>query len=364
MRLFIISCLLFASALAQTDHPSFQEFLKTYKKEYKGSELIKREQIYGQNIKKIVAHNKGEHGKQFRMGVNKFADWTPEELSSLFGMDRRMLRRRVRRAGFDQVFNVEIPEKVPDSWDWTTKGILTPVKDQESCGSCWAFAGTEAIEAALTMDTGVLATLSPQAFVDCVPNPNDCGGTGGCQGATPDLLFSYAMDQTDGWGGIVLESDYPYKAATDQCRDGMMKSYATLGGWVDVPSNNYTALMAAVLKQPVTVGVAAMSWSFYEGGVLSTSTCDAEIDHAVLLVGYGTDARYGDYWKIQNSWGAGWGEKGFIRIQRSPDYCVTDKNTHDGFACDGDPDEARVCGTCGIQYGASYPIDVQLAKPI
>ena len=134
-----------------------------------------------------------------------------------------------------------------------------------------------------------------------------------------------------------------------------------MGGLVDVQSNNYTALMAAVMKTPVAVGVAAMNWGDYMGGVYPNELCDGDIDHAVLLVGWGTDPGLGDYWKIKNSWGPGWGEDGYIRIQRNPAFCTVDSKPGDGLGCKGGPSKVKVCGVCGIQYAPSYPIGVTSA---
>ena len=137
-----------------------------------------------------------------------------------------------------------------------------------------------------------------------VPNPGKCGGTGGCEGNTFDALYEYAANRsaanaTKFTGGAVLSSDYAYTGKDGTCRDASFKTQATVGGWVDVPTNNYTALMSAVLRAPVAVGVAAMNWGDYMGGVYPNELCDGDIDHAVLLVGWGTDPGLGDYWKVR-----------------------------------------------------------------
>ena len=133
----------------------------------------------------------------------------------------------------------------------------------------------------------------------------------------------------------VLQSDYPYTGHDGKCYDSTIKTYADVESFVDVPSNNYTALMAAALHTPVAVGVAAMNWGDYQGGVYPNELCDGDIDHAVLLVGWGTDPGLGDYWKIKNSWGSGWGADGYIYLERGGN--------------------AESAGKCGMLSAASYP---------
>jgi hypothetical protein len=112
---------------------------------------------------------------------------------------------------------------------------------------------------------------------------------------------------------------------------------------------------------PVAVGVAAMNWGDYMGGVYPKELCDGDIDHAVLLVGWGDDAGLGPYWKIKNSWGVGWGENGYIRIQRNPQFCTVDSKPGDGLGCKGGLPKVTVCGVCAVQYAPSYPVDVTIA---
>merc|ERR1719409_2449179 len=121
------------------------------------------------------------------------------------------------------------------------------------------------------MATKQKVILAPQEFVDCAPNPKHCGGDGGCEGSTPDLLFEYAIK-----AGATTETSYPYAAK--------------ITGYQDVKTNDYDSLMAAIAKQPVTIGVAADKWGLYSKGVFPFKSCGTDIDHAVLLVGYGTDS--------------------------------------------------------------------------
>eukprot|EP00658_Telonema_sp_P-2_P002935 TRINITY_DN1107_c0_g2_i2.p1 TRINITY_DN1107_c0_g2~~TRINITY_DN1107_c0_g2_i2.p1 ORF type:complete len:294 (-),score=98.66 TRINITY_DN1107_c0_g2_i2:334-1215(-) len=258
-------------------------------------------------------------------------------------------------------------EDLPASLDWRTKtpSVVTEPKNQGGCGSCWAFSTAETLESHIAIKTGKLLTLSPQEYVSCAPNPDHCGGTGGCQGSTQILGFQYAMK-----AGITSESSYPYEGQTGTCAPSKIKPVAKITGYVKIPTNNYTALMNSLVKEgPIAISADASSWQLYGGGVYN-GNCGTDIDHAIQLVGYGTEKKSrmllggggggggGDYWLVRNSWGAGWGEKGYIRIQRfgeGKEPCGTDTKPGDGFGCTGGPSSIQVCGLCGLMSESSYP---------
>lgn len=180
--------------------------------------------------------------------------------------------------------------------DWSTKGAVTGIKNQGQCGSCWAFSATGALEALAFQKTGSLPSFSEQQLVDC----SRSYGNQGCNGGLMDSAFKYTRDK-----GITGESDYPYTA-----KDGSCKAFTAKfknAGFTDVRgcSNLYNALGG----RPVSIAVDATKWSQYSSGVFSN--CGAQLNHGVLLVG-ATDA----FWKVKNSWGSGWGERGFIRLAR------------------------------------------------
>jgi cathepsin L len=202
--------------------------------------------------------------------------------------------------------------------------------------------------------------LAPQQLVDCAPNPKHCGGTGGCEGSTQPLAFDYLVMAK----GHDSEADYPYKGRDGTCEDGKHTPKIGITGKVELPTNNYTSLMhALVTAGPIAISVDA-SWGAYEGGVFSDpmSGIHTNIDHAVQLVGYGTMGGK-DYWLVRNSWGASWGEQGYIKIERfgeGKEPCGTDARPGDGFGCAGGPSTIQVCGTSGILSGSSYPTGAHL----
>jgi len=247
---------------------------------------------------------------------------------------------------------------LPTEMDWRSKdGVVTPVKNQGGCGSCWAFSTTETLESHYSLATGEAApVLSPQQLVSCAPNPDHCGGTGGCAGSTQPLGFNYTET-----AGLSLESSYPYKGVTGTCDSSKVSPVVKNTGYTVLDTNNYTQLITAVATQgPVAISVAAggFGWQLYGGGVYSGS-CGFDMDHAVQLVGYGTDNGK-DYWLVRNSWGS-WGEKGYIRMERfgeGKEPCGTDKTPQDGDACEGDTKPRTYCGLCAILSASSFPTGV------
>jgi cathepsin L len=244
-------------------------------------------------------------------------------------------------------------EALPPALDWRSKGVVTKVKDQGSCGGCWSFSAAETLESHIAINTGKLFVLSEQELLSCTPDKQDCGGTGGCNGATQELAFAYVSQ-----AGITTEQQWPYEAVTGTCAWGKKTPVANITGYVELPVNNYTALMNAVQTMPIAISAAAEPWMSYETGVFN-SDCGSDVDHAIVLEGYGHDSASGlDYYLVRNSWSASWGEEGYIRIVRvdSPTQpCLEDKTPGDGDGCKGGPSEITVCGECGILSDSSYP---------
>merc|ERR1712187_749930 len=234
--------------------------------------------------------------------------------------------------------------------------------NQGACGGCWAFSAAETLESHLAIATGKPAPkLSTQQLISCTPNPRHCGGTGGCGGATQPLAFNYTEA-----AGITTEEAYPFSGSTGTCEPSEIKPVAKNAGFTVLPSNDYTALMNAVVaKGPISISVAAggMGWQLYGGGIMKPgrNTGDYTIDHAVQLVGYGEENGV-MYWLVRNSWGEDWGEDGYIRIQRfgeGKEPCGMDNRPQDGMACEGDTKPVQYCGVCGILSQSSYPTGLQ-----
>merc|ERR1712038_831517 len=359
MKVLVLSLAFLALASATSLSSQFQAFEHKFGKTYKSSaERLSRFATFMKNVKEIEEHNKS--GKSsYKKVINKFADMTPEEFNKVM-----LGYKNAPKPGtaFADVKDVKV-EDLPASVDWRDKGAVSAVKDQGYCGSCWAFATVESIESYLQINSGgELAELSAQQINSCTPNPLNCGGSGGCKGSIPQLGFVYTQ-----LFGLVKEDDYPYTSGTfgvtgdcDYSPDSM-DNLATVRGYETLPRNNYEAVMNHVANVgPLSVAVDASSWSFYGGGVFDGCDYDRniEINHAVQLVGYGTDSSDGDYWIVRNSWGKNWGEHGYIRLKReSNPPCGTDNTPLMGTGCEDDGNDVlTVCGQCAILFDVCYPI--------
>jgi C1A family cysteine protease len=246
------------------------------------------------------------------MGMNEFADQTWEEFSTArLGYINRDLSV-LRAANTEDVEQVEVAAGA--AVDWRSKGIVTPIKDQGQCGSCWAFSTTGSTEGAYAQKTGKLVSLSEQQLVDC----STSYGNQGCNGGLMDSSFQYIIAN----GGITGEANYKYTGSDGTCNKSKAKQIsAKITSFKDVAAGSESSLLTAVTKQPVSVAIEAdqSAFQFYSSGILS-SGCGKSLDHGVLVVGYGT-ASSTDYWIVKNSWGSSWGEAGYIRIKRGSDLC-------------------------------------------
>jgi len=284
-------------------------------------------------------------------------DWTHDEFKQLLGVKKGLLHQQKMTVNTQDYVRKNVGG-LPEYIDWRDAGVVTAVKDQGRCGSCWSFATAEATESYFALKTnGILHVLSEQQILDCTPNPQHCGGSGGCGGGTAEL----AWDRIKAMGGLSSEWTYPYVSyfgAGQTCKMTEVMPVVKVTGYVNLPTNEYDPLMNQVgTVGPVAISVDASTWSAYESGVFNgCNQTNPDIDHAVLLVGYGTDDTLGDYWLVRNSWGPAWGEMGYIRLKRSSVIqCGTDTTPDDGDGCDGGPPTVKVCGTCGILYDGVYP---------
>ncbi|WVZ87631.1 hypothetical protein U9M48_034238 [Paspalum notatum var. saurae] len=285
----------------------------------------RRFRVFRDNLRFVDEHNAraGEHG--YRLGMNQFADLTNDEFRAAYLGARLPARTGVRAAG--ERYRHDGREDLPESVDWRDKGAVAPVKNQGQCGSCWAFSAVSTVESINQLVTGEMVTLSEQELVECSTN----GGNSGCNGGLMDSAFEFIIKN----GGIDTEDDYPYKAVDGKCDINRKNAkVVSIDGFEDVPENDEKSLQKAVAHQPVSVAIEAGGRAFqlYKSGVFSGS-CTTNLDHGVVAVGYGTENGK-DYWIVRNSWGAKWGEDGYIRMER---------NIND------------TTGKCGIAMMASYP---------
>lgn len=282
----------------------------------------------------------------YTLGHNKFSTWTRAEFEATLGLkmpkdsngklvdedaDEReevAAYEGVEASLLDEDFAPSLllgssgtyktfsTDNLPDSVDWRDEGAVSPIQDQGSCGGCWTFMTNGVVEGAVKIAGGDLVNLSEQQILDCDTE----SGAGGCSGGYVSSGFEYLMSYF-----AILESDYPYVSGADgtvtSCQyDSMSKTDIQVSAWNGVTQYDGTQMKAALATGPVGIAINGGTYIFklYSGGIFSCSpsvcsTAASALDHAVLLVGYGTEDST-EYFILKNSWGTSWGESGYMRI--------------------------------------------------
>ncbi|XP_057740852.1 low-temperature-induced cysteine proteinase-like [Arachis stenosperma] len=313
----------------------FEKWKQEHKKSYTHQEeATLRLENFKRNLRYIVEKNAMQNQNSpegHRLGLNRFADMSNEEFKNKYiSKVKQPLNKRLTNS-----FKDYSCENTPYSLDWRKKGVVTSVKDQGDCGSCWAFSSSGAIEGINAIVTGDLVSLSEQELVDC-DKTND-----GCEGGYMDYAFEWVMNN----GGIDTETDYPYTGVDSSCNITKEENkVVSIDGYNDVAKSD-SALLCATVKQPISAAIHGSSLDFqlYTGGIYDgdCSSNPDDIDHAILIVGYGSEGDE-DYWIVKNSWGTGWGMDGYIYIKRNTDLKY---------------------GVCAINYMASYPTKESTTAP-
>ena len=265
----------------------FKAFKTKYGKKYASPDFEAHAvQVFADNLKTV------QESDDETYGVTQFMDITPEIFKATYlGLMTKTTQSE----------NIHVNTGyTATAIDWTTKGDVSAIKNQGQCGSCWAFSTTGSLESVDAIKGTGLGDFSEQQLVDC----SGSYGNQGCNGGLMDYAFQYVIAK-----GITTESAYPYTAADGSCKtdSGAFK----ISKYTDVKKGNCDDLQNAVTQQPVSIGVDAQTWQFYSGGIKKKFGCGTQLDHGVLAVGFDDQGN----WKVKNSWGTTWGEKGFIRLQ-------------------------------------------------
>ena len=323
LMLILFVSILFALCVA--DQPlsvelQFGAFETTFGRKYvDAAERSYRLSVFNTNMNIIEAYNSKQNS--FVLGVTPFADLTNDEFRERFASNK-MIQEKSKDIKLSMaVGSMNSLSSLPQSVDWRQKRAVSSVKDQASCGSCWAFSAVGSIEGAYAIKTGELVSFSPQQLMDCDYSNH------GCSGGLMTYAFEYVMNH-----GVSLESDYPYQAKEGSCKT--VDYVTSILGYYDVPTGSSYELLKAASKNPVAVAIEADSSVFqlYTEGILDDSACGTSLNHGVLLVGYELDTTT-PYLIVKNSWGEEWGEEGYIRLAIKDNYA----------------------GMCGINLMASYP---------
>jgi len=304
MRAVVVLALLATVSALRISEEVFQseftEFVAEFDKSYSVPEFFSRYSIFKDNYEAIVRHNNGNF--TWTNGVNQFSDLTAEEFEAQY-------LRGVMVGDYEPMASAQQYIEIAGEKDWRTEGAVTPVKNQAQCGSCWAFSTTGTIEGWDFIKTKKLKSLSEQQLVDC------SGSTGnqGCNGGWPKWALTYLEKN----GGSCDQASYPYTG-----RDGTCKKTCTPVVKVATHKelNSEAQLNDGIEAAPVSIAITASSaFQSYKTGIFN-GACPGQVNHAVLLTGYGTLSGT-DYWSIKNSWGASWGDQGYIKFPRGSNKC-------------------------------------------
>lgn len=303
----------------------YQEYLSSVKgKTFNVNSDMERFGIFKKNVREIITHN-SDPSQTWKREINFLTDMTGEEAKKYLNIMEE--QKCSATASPRNVYSTPSPTE----WNWIDKGVVSPVKNQKSCGSCWTFSTTGAIEAHYKIATGNEVLLSEQQLVDC-PDPK-IYDTHGCNGGLPSYAFNYIRDF-----GLESENDYPYRAKDAKCKYNKSKYRVTTSGSYNITAGDEAQLKDEMFNRgPISVAFQVVDdFMSYKNGVYQSKNCNSgqmDVNHAVLAVGYGTENGV-DYWLVKNSWSDTWGDKGYFKI-------------------------ARGNNMCGIAVCNSYPLDVK-----
>jgi cathepsin H len=273
-----------------------------------------RFKIFAESLLEIRNHNMGRHS--WSQGINDFTDMTHEE----FAEQRLMKPQECSATNQYQVKEEVALKAIPDSYEWNTYGVVTPVKNQGSCGSCWTFSTIGSLESHWNLlGKGRNVTFSEQQLVDCAGDFDNHG----CRGGLPSHAFEYIRYA----GGIESDVTYPYTAKDGQCvfRRQIAVGYVRLGSFNITQGDEVELAERLYNAGPIAVSFQVIGgFKAYTTGVYSVANCGKttmDVNHAVLATGYGSENGV-KFWNIKNSWGAAWGNAGYFKMERGTNMCA------------------------------------------
>lgn len=307
----LLACIALNSCIVSEEERLFNEFtkfMKKYNKHYSGVDQMRYKFETFKNNFSVLAKVMADKKPTYSVGVTKFFDMTAEEFKAKYlGFKKpASLTKDLRFLSYSKKVHAE-------SFDWRDQGAVSDVKDQGSCGSCWAFSTVANIEGLNFRKTQQMTTFSEQQLVDC-----DTEQDQGCNGGLMENAFEYIKNA----GGLETDSEYPYLGVDSSCQFDQQRASVRVSGFTKLNTEDEDSIASFLTETgPLAVALNADPLMYYSGGIVDAYSCDStQINHAVTIVGYGSEDGQ-DYWIVKNSWGSGWGEQGYFRIARGSGAC-------------------------------------------
>lgn len=309
----------------------FEQWAEFQNKHYSKGEILRRKAIFNNNKKYVNKFNKEEH--EYKISLEgPFSDLTNNEYQNIL-----MEPYEVKLPNKEEIEKIEKDINIieaPITVDWRTK--TTTIKNQGSCGGCYAFGALGALEGRLIIEGKATNTinLSEQQIIDC----SGTNGNLACKGGRPDWTYNYIKTI----GGVMKENDYPYTAKKGTCKVNKNKFVASCTGFGRTTKGSENALLNEVAKGHVVINIDSSKQTFqlYKSGIYNDPSCSStKLNHAVIAVGYGIQNNI-PYWLVKNSWGTSWGDKGYIKMIRNAN------------------------NRCGVATDTAYPLNPKLVSSI
>jgi C1A family cysteine protease len=304
----------------------FTRFQQKHKKGYQAEHVSGRFAAFKENIAKAITLNE-KHGSTCTdlfddclYGVTPFSDMTKDEFKrKMTGLTLDKSATELSAMGPSRyAHGLAVQSK-----DWRTEGKVSPIKDQNPCGVCWAFSAAATIESAYAIkyDTSP-PILSPEMIIDC-------DGTHDCDGKTSGGIYTQAWDWLKSEGGISSLSAYPITCC-DETEDPKIgtcpatrEHEVKVTGYSKGPQNEDDLAAAIATQGPFSIAVAADAWQTWKGGSDGKAVmtdCPGDVDHAVSIIGFDKTADT-PYWMVRNQWGTSWGDEGYIYLAYGNNTC-------------------------------------------